>query len=147
MIVSHTPILKWKQSNHFDSNNSKLFHGKGDVKCAYYSIPISPKHQKYFLYFLVYFQGKNLPIYMLSQCSLFMTTESFVIILARSLMLCVIKIYEFVALMGSLGFAVHSTRSLFVTTRCIECLGFVIKSNKIENYSHKNQTGKHKGAL
>ena len=62
-------------------------------------------------------------------------------------MLCVIKIYEFVALMGSLGFAVHSTRSLFVTTRCIECLGSVIKSNKIENYSHKNQTGKHKGAL
>ena len=67
--------------------------------------------------------------------------------LARILMLCSIKIYEFVALMDSLGFVVHSTRPLFVTTQCIECLGFVIKSNKIENYSHKNQTGKHKGAL
>ena len=67
--------------------------------------------------------------------------------LARILTLCSIKIYEFVALMDSLGFVVHSTRPLFVTIQCIECLGFVIKSNKIENYSHKNQTGKHKGAL
>ena len=127
------------------------YMAKIDIKDAFYSIPILPEHQKYLKFF---FRGKlyqftclpnglssgprkftkllkppfsflrKLLIAIAAYIDDFFTCSS-------SFKKCEFNVKRCVEVLDSLGFIAHPEKSVFVPTKCIEYLGFIINSENM----------------
>ena len=127
------------------------YMAKIDIKDAYYSIPILPEHQKYLKFF---FRGKLYQFTCLPNglssgprkfTKLLKPTLSFLrkLLIAiaayiddlftcsSSFKKCEFNVKRCVEVLDSLRFIVHPEKSVFVPTKCIEYLGFIINSENM----------------
>ena len=124
------------------------YMAKLDIKDAYYSIPILEEHQKYlkFLFRGNFYQFTFLPnglcsgprkfrkllkdplAYLHKRLIKIAADIDDLFTCSQSYVKCEQNIKCSINLLESLGFIIHPEKSLFVRTRCIEDLGFVLNS-------------------
>ena len=138
-----------------------MLHGKGrfiTLKDAYYSVPILPENQRYLKF---YFRGKlyqftsflnglcsgprkftkflkpPLSLLRLQEVTVAGFIKNDLITLGKNFVECERNIKLIVTLLESLEFVVHRDKSIFVSAKSIEYLGFITHSQKIMQLYHK----------